>query len=593
MDTYTQICNVYTQSTTASQILFMQLGFLALEAGFVSSFWTSSIVAKNIQDLVICSLTYFMIGFSLATSNESIGGIISKPTNAFLINLDVSSYKSFGIGVAFAVTCTTIISGAVLERMNNKAYCLWVFLVALVPYSYTSHIVWHSDGLLYKMGFMDCAGCIPIHCLGGTASLVALINLGARNGQLKLNGSLKALDKSQNPSLVATGVLILWYGWYGFNISSPIIGDIYVNDSIFTIFCVTFMAPVCSCASCMIILWQYYRKFNLDDLLCCLLCALVLITGGCFTIDIWAGCLIGLIAPLIYFPVSYYLRNTFIIDDPLNVFTIHGVCGILGTIFEGIFANGKFGDPGLIYGGYKHFIVQLFGSIAMGLINFIILYILYIILINIVFTKQQIRVSTLGNYLGTSLYSRDPLSALNELLECQTTESKQLLFHFNHYCVQHLFAENLEFVLIVMNLLEYENKHKKKRLDIAFGVITIINKYIPEDSPECINISHTQRKSLLLKAKEIEKFIDDKNNIKMIFSVETIFNDSLNAIRGLLAPNLKHFLSHFEREKYMKRFEVCKPFRIDEHWNINWYQKILRRNSFSSRLAKFLPDHSK
>ena len=108
--------------TAASQIFFMQLGFLCYEVGFVHHVWAPSIILKNIEDTFVGILTYLAFTHTLATSSESFYGVISYPTNLFLVQIDPSDHAAVFIAAVFATTCATIISGAVLERMKNKAY---------------------------------------------------------------------------------------------------------------------------------------------------------------------------------------------------------------------------------------------------------------------------------------------------------------------------------------------------------------------------------------------------------------------------------------------------------------------------------------
>eukprot|EP01084_Bolivina_argentea_P103582 185531_1 len=133
--------NTGWMGTAGSQIFFMQLGFLCYEVGFVKKVWAPSIILKNIEDTFVGILTYLTFTHTLATSPTSLFGLISIPNQIFLINVEPKFHGQIFLSAVFATTCATIISGAVLERMKNKAYLLWCFLVILVNYSVIAHWV--------------------------------------------------------------------------------------------------------------------------------------------------------------------------------------------------------------------------------------------------------------------------------------------------------------------------------------------------------------------------------------------------------------------------------------------------------------------
>ena len=316
--------------------------------------------------------------------------------------------------------------------MKNKVYIIWCFLVCLIPYSITSHVIWHTDGLLYKFGFMDAAGAIVIHGIGGCASLISLLHLGPRHGMLKSNGILKSVPSSDQPIIVALGTFILWYGWFAFNISSPITAGIDLDGRLGIVSLVTMIGPVSASLSGMMIMLFYYKDINLDSLISCVIAGLVSITGNCYTIGIWSAIVIGMFSPVIYFISAYIVRNKLKIDDPLQILSVHLVSGIYSIICEGIFANDTVGHPGLIYGGYIHCIIQIIGGSIMMILNLFIMYILYHILLRkIIFKGTSLRVTVLNTYLGTELYIRSPEIALNEVTSCKTSLSRQLLFTVN------------------------------------------------------------------------------------------------------------------------------------------------------------------
>ena len=206
-------------TTAASQIFLMQLGFASLEVGFVELQWSKSIIIKNLEATIVGILTFVFIGYTISTSDKSLFGygFIGNFDNIFLFDVRPSDYELIFISATYSATASTIISGAVLERMKNYAYVVWCFLTLLINYSITSYWVWNSNGWLFKLGFIDCAGSVIVHGCGGIASLIAMYILGPRTNSIKYyrgkkKPKLKSIPSAQRPVLVLIGALILWYG---------------------------------------------------------------------------------------------------------------------------------------------------------------------------------------------------------------------------------------------------------------------------------------------------------------------------------------------------------------------------------------------
>eukprot|EP00484_Ammonia_sp_Unknown_P030138 CAMPEP_0197028112 /NCGR_PEP_ID=MMETSP1384-20130603/7888_1 /TAXON_ID=29189 /ORGANISM="Ammonia sp." /LENGTH=798 /DNA_ID=CAMNT_0042457065 /DNA_START=18 /DNA_END=2414 /DNA_ORIENTATION=- len=483
--------------TTASQIFFMQLGFLCYEVGFVQSVWAPSIILKNIEDTFVGILTYMAFTHTLATSKPSIGGIISVPTNPFLIGIDPSLHKEVFVESVYATTCATIISGAVLERMKNKAYVLYCFLVILIQYSFIAHWVWNEDGWLRKLGFVDGAGAIVIHCTGGIAGAVAAAALGARRGMTNKDGSLKEIETAHRPVLVAIGAFVLWYGWFAFNISSPVASNLGIGAAVGTTGLVTCIAPTCASCSALLLMYLDFAKLSYDNLLGAMLAGLVSITGTCYTCNVWEACIIGFFASFVYFLAMYTVRNKFGVDDPLHIISIHACCGLYSCIMEGVFANNVMGNPGLVYGGYKHFGVQILGVAVVLLFNFLCSsFIFRFLLQRVIFKNTNIRVSILDTYLGISLFSLSNKMALEEMLENRSNLAKQMSFRFHSFTMERFNNEQFDFLVAIHIYRDYVHFQQDPQ-KIAKAIINIIETYVLPESSMCVNVSGTQRAQLI------------------------------------------------------------------------------------------------
>eukprot|EP01084_Bolivina_argentea_P261098 441107_1 len=622
-------------STTASQIFFMQLGFLCYEVGFVKPIWTQSIILKNIEDTFVGILTFLAFGFTLSESSESFYGIISVPINPLLIGVDKHLHDQILITAFFASTSATIISGAVLERMKNKAYLLWCFLIVLINYSFIAHWVWHKDGWLKVLGFVDGAGAIVVHTTAGMASLIAIWRLGPRKESLAKDGiTIKPIESASRPIINTIGAFFLWYGWFAFNVSSPIAFSKGIGAAIGTTALVTVISPVC--ASCSAFILMYFNLVNLsfEHLLSCLLSGLVAITGPCHTCNIWEAAVIGFCSSIIYFIAAHIIRFRLHIDDPMQIVAIHLCGGIFSCVSEGIVANNVYNTPGLIYGGYKHFGVQILGVIVICVFNFIMCIFLYdIILKKLIFGDSDIKVSVLDVYLGTQIFHQDYTAALDEVLKCNTNTGKRMLFEFHKYIAARFASEQLDFLIIFNifdNYLHSKNIEDKTRITVAKYILQIIDTYIEETGDQSINISGTTRgvlfkiKSQILNELEEEEHApvqhlppqqetdlcddtcirtpsDQSRSASLIrykpgyyksgldISKENIFKSCYFSIWKMILPLFTQFLrNEFNPQKKQKKITVKMPFKLKENWIIEWDKEIQKQNT-SMELVDTVP----
>lgn len=207
---------------TSSFIIFtMQTGFGMLESGCVSVKNTVNIMMKNIIDVVLGGFTYWVFGYGLSFGRSS----YTNPFIAFgdfLIDpapgdpLMGQIFAAFLFQLSFSTTATTIVSGAMAERCNFKAYCIFSFFNTIV-YCLPAGWVWGEHGFLKKMGAVDIAGSGPVHLVGGASAFASAAMLGPRLGRYQ-NGS--APLPLGNPVNACMGLFVLWWGWLAFNSGS-------------------------------------------------------------------------------------------------------------------------------------------------------------------------------------------------------------------------------------------------------------------------------------------------------------------------------------------------------------------------------------
>lgn len=363
---------------TAAMILLMEGGFALLEAGFVRQKNAVSIIMKVFVDIAFGALVFYFFGFAIMYGKD-LSGLIG--TTGFLLQGDLThitltiSHDTYWLfQCAFVIAVISIVSGAVAERINFKAYILYTIAMTGLIYPVAGHWVWAVGGWLGKLGMIDFAGSAVIHALGGFSALAAAIFIGPRIGKFSDDGKALVVPPSNLP-LASVGAFILWFGWFGFNSGSTLSAT---NGSIGHIAVTTMLAAASGAAAC--ILFTMFRNHRADPptVINGALAGLVGITAGCAFVTDAAAILIGAVCGIVMVYVTELLEKRQI-DDPVGAFAVHGASGSLGTLAVGLFASpdltsgvGK-GYYGLFYGGGWSLLgVQAVGLLAMAAWGFCI-----------------------------------------------------------------------------------------------------------------------------------------------------------------------------------------------------------------------------
>lgn len=339
-------------------VFSMQPGFAMVETGFTRAKNAANIVMKNVMDMCLGSIVFWIIGFGLMFGTD-IGGFIGTP-DMFVQGDYSASYPStvyFIFQTMFCATAATIVSGAMAERTNFLVYCIYSVVISAFVYPISGHWIW-GGGWLAQIGFHDFAGSTAVHMVGGVASLIGARMIGARIGKYNEDGSVNAIPGHSIP-LGALGVFLLWFGWFGFNGASTVCatGD-DVLTAIGSIFITTNMAAAAGATATMIYTWVRYGKPDVSMTLNGVLAGLVAITAGCDLVSPAGALIIGLLAGVLVVVSVEFFDQTLKIDDPVGAISVHGVCGAFGTIATGLFAL----DGGLFYGGGTDFLlIQILG----------------------------------------------------------------------------------------------------------------------------------------------------------------------------------------------------------------------------------------
>ncbi|MEK9566031.1 MAG: ammonium transporter [Flavobacteriaceae bacterium] len=356
----------------AALIFFMEAGFALLEAGFIRSKNTMSIIAKVIIDITFGGIAFFIVGFGIAygASNGWFAFDMGISSNDLGLGLTVSNKLFWFIQLGFAVAAISIVSGALAERMKLWAYAILVFVFCALLYPLVANWVWNPNGWLALRGFNDFAGSAAVHAMGGFAALAAALVLGPRLGKYNEDGSSNTIP-GHNLPLAAVGAFILWFGWFGFNPGSSLgavgnwelIGSVVVN---------TFLASAAGGIATMVYTYFTYKKIDITMVINGILAGLVSITAGCNVVGPGSAIVIGLIAGVLV-DVAVLFFDRLKVDDPVGAVAVHGVNGLFGTVAVGFFAQ----EGGLLFGGGTSLLfTQIIGVLSIALFSFCLTYLI-------------------------------------------------------------------------------------------------------------------------------------------------------------------------------------------------------------------------
>jgi len=321
-------------------VFFMQAGFALVETGFTRAKNAINIMMKNLMDFSVGSIAFWAVGFGLMFGTTTTGWF---GTDGFFL----SDYSPDGdpwvlafwmFQVVFAATAATIVSGAMAERTKFVGYLMYSVVISAVIYPIFGSWAWgslfHGDGWLGKLGFIDFAGSTVVHSVGGWAALAGAIVLGPRLGKYGKDGTIKPI-LGHSMTLAALGVFILWLGWFGFNPGSTTVAD----KSIALIFVTTNLSAAAGAITAMFASWAKFGKPEIGMTLNGALAGLVGITAGCANVSPNSAIVIGAVAGvLVVFSVIFIERLK--IDDPVGAVSVHGINGAWGTLAAGLFNAG-------------------------------------------------------------------------------------------------------------------------------------------------------------------------------------------------------------------------------------------------------------
>ncbi len=364
-------------------IFFMQAGFAMCEAGFTRAKNTGNIVMKNLMDFCLGTVTFILIGGPLLCAENAVaGGLFGNGVKVwkdmFGASASVYNWTDFIFNLVFCATTATIVSGAMAERTNFKAYCIYSMIISAIVYPVEAYWNWGvgNQGWLQQLadkwglidgtaqGFIDLSGSCSIHMVGGLTALIGAWLLGPRIGKYTRDESGKVVKinaiQGHNILMGSLGVFILWFGWYGFNPAACTDWNGY--EGMGQVFMTTTIAAALATVTVMFITWVKNGKPDVSMTLNGSLAGLVAITAGCSRVDLVGSVFIGIVAGFILcFGVEFFDKVCHI-DDPVGACSVHFLNGVWGTIACGLFST----TTGLFYGhGFAQLGIQLIGVISV------------------------------------------------------------------------------------------------------------------------------------------------------------------------------------------------------------------------------------
>ncbi|MGE5383289.1 MAG: ammonium transporter [Omnitrophica WOR_2 bacterium] len=354
-----------------SLVMLMTPGLALFYGGLATRRNILGIMIQSFLSLGLTTVLWFTVGYSLCFSGD--GALIGNLDKAFLNGLSINDLYAgngkipelvfFLYQMMFAIITPALITGAFVGRVTFKSYLIFLIAWQLLVYYPFVHMIW-GGGLLAQWGVLDFAGGIVVHTTAGFAALASVFYVGARRNRDSTPNSIP---------LVAIGTALLWFGWYGFNAGS----ELSVDNITVLAFANTDIAASFATVTWLIIEWIRSRKPKLIGLLTGSVAGLATITPAAGFVPLWTSPIIGIAAGLVCY-YAVHMKNKLQWDDALDVWGVHGVGGVLGTILLGVFASSAVNPTiiteGLAFGETSFFFKELISIVVAAAYAFIFTY---------------------------------------------------------------------------------------------------------------------------------------------------------------------------------------------------------------------------
>ncbi len=403
---------------SAGLVFLMQAGFMCLESGLTRSKNSINVAIKNLTDFGISFFLYWMFGFALMFGLTWSGWF--GTTHFFLSTGEGGMWLSvfFLFQAMFCGTSTTIVSGAAAERLRFGSYIVITILLSGLIYPLFGHWAWGGvyegdDGWLRSQGFVDFAGSTVVHSVGAWVSLAVVVIVGPRKGRFPKDGPPRKIP-GHNISMAVLGVLLLWFGWFGFNGGSAF----KVDGSVAVIISNTILAGVAGLITALGIGWPLRGRPDVELVINGALAGLVAITASCYFVDPVFALLIGGVGGGVML-FGTYLLERLRIDDSVGAIPVHGFAGVWGTLAVALFGKLELLDTGLSFG--DQLLIQVKGIGIAFLWAFGVAYLL-LYLFNRFF---RLRVSAEAEHIGLNVSEHGATTEFVDLLQVLDDQAKR------------------------------------------------------------------------------------------------------------------------------------------------------------------------
>ena len=355
--------------TSTALVLFMTLPGLALfYAGLVRASNILSVLMHCFTIACISSIAWLVIAYSIAFSGT--GAYVGDLGNLFLANLsrdsmagDIPESVFFMFQMTFAIITPALIVGAYPERIKFSFVAVFSLLWVILIYAPVVHWIWAEGGWLYEMGVRDFAGGLVVHLTAGITALVIAFFLGPRDG------FPNSVQPPHNPGLTMMGACMLWVGWFGFNGGSALAANSDAGMAIL----VTHISAATATIVWIIIEKIKFGKSSLVGAVTGCIAGLASITPASGSVGPMGGLIIGLISGGVCYYMVNVVKETFNIDDSLDVFAVHGIGGLLGILLIPFLTSESYGGIGYDEGSSFSDLMttQVIGAVSVGLFTLV------------------------------------------------------------------------------------------------------------------------------------------------------------------------------------------------------------------------------
>lgn len=403
---------------SAALVFLMQAGFLCLESGMTRNKNNINVAIKNLTDLGISIILFWTFGFALMFGDTWHGWIGLTEFGLDFSQAGVWPVAFFLFQVMFCGTAVTIISGAVAERMRFDGYIILAALVSGLIYPIFGHWAWNgldigsSNGWLGQLGFVDFAGSTVVHSVGGWASLATLLIIGPRMGRFPVDGPPQKIPGSNLPVAVL-GVVLLWFGWFGFNGGSTLA----MNDQVPHILANTILAAGAGLVGALLVGWFTRQRADVDLSINGSLAGLVAITANAHAVSSLSAVIIGVVGGLVMLWTNALLEK-FRIDDAVGAIPVHLGAGIWGTLAVALFGQPHLLGTGLSLGA--QLAVQFLGIVVAAGWTFGITY----LVLRLINPWQPLRVSPEDEKIGLNVSEHGATTEIFDLFNVMAQQAK-------------------------------------------------------------------------------------------------------------------------------------------------------------------------